>query len=60
MDSDLVKEKDNAQPSESTEDTKKGKIQVQKNQNHNIIFKDSLQDHNICLILIMTRLKTTL
>ena len=54
MDSDLVKDNDKTQHSETTEYAKKGKNQVQKNQNHNIIFKDSLQDHNIGFILILT------
>ena len=38
---------------------KKVKSQVQKNQNHNIIFNDSLQDHNIDFFFILTGLKTT-
>ena len=60
MDSDLVKDNDKTQHSETTEYAKKGKNQVQKNQNHNIIFKDSLQDHNIGFILILKGLKTIL
>ena len=40
-------------------ETKKEEM-VQNNQNHNIIFKESLQDHNIGLILILTGLKTIL
>ena len=60
MDCDLVIDEDNTCLSEGTEDTKKGKNKVQVNQNHNIIFKESIQDHNIGLILILTGLKTTL
>ena len=60
MDSDSVKEKYNTHPIEATEYTKQRKNQVHKNQNHNIIFKDSLKYHNIGLILILTGLKITL
>ena len=57
-DSALVKDNDNTQPCERTEETKKGeKKWAQKNQNHNTIFKESPQDHNIGLILILTILK---
>ena len=57
MDIALVKDKDKTQDSETTEDTKEGKNQVQNNHNHNIIFKDNMQNHNIGLILILTGLK---
>ena len=57
MDSALVKDKYNTCPSGATVYTKKRKNQAQKNQNHNIIFKDSLQNHNISLILILTGLE---
>ena len=60
MDSALVKYNNKTQHSETTEDAKKGKNQVHKNQNHNIIFKDSLKYQNIGLILILTRLKKVL
>ena len=36
------------------------KIQVQNNQNHNIIFKYSLQDYNLGVILILDVLKKIL
>ena len=39
---------------------KKGVNQLQKNKNHGIIFRDSLQDHNIGLILILTGMRTNL
>ena len=38
----------------------KGLKQINKNQNQRIIFKDSLQDHDINMIFIVTGLKTTL
>ena len=57
VDSDLVKDKDKTRPSEATDD-QNGKRKLQKNQNHKIIFKDNLQDHNIGLILILTGLRT--
>ena len=60
VDSDLIKYKYKTQPIDATEDAKIGKNQVQKNQTHNIISKDSLGDHNIVLILILTVLKITL
>ena len=60
IDIDLVKDNYSTQPSEKLKIPKPPKKQVQKNQNHNIISKDSLQDHNIGLILILTRSWTTL
>ena len=58
IDIDLVKDNYSTQPSEKLKIPKPPKKQVQKNQNHNIIFKESLQDHKIGLILILTVLKT--
>ena len=58
MDSTLVKDKYNTCSSEATEQTKKGG-KVHNNQNQRINFKESLQYHNIGLILIMTGLKIT-
>ena len=60
MDIYLVKDKDQKIPSEETEDAKKGKNKFHNNQNHNIIFKYSLQYHNIGFILILAVLKTIL
>ena len=54
MDNALVNDIDNIKNIETTEYEKKGKNQVQNNQNHSIIFKDSLQDHNIVFILILS------
>ena len=59
MDSALVKYNDKIEPSETTRYAKKGG-KGQKIQKHNIIFIDSLQDHNIGLILILTGLNTIL
>ena len=60
MDRYLSKDRVKTPPSEATEETKKGRGGgFQKNHNHNINFKGSLQDHNIGLILILTGLKTT-
>ena len=54
-----AKDKDKTRPSEATEETKREKY-VQKNHNQRINFKDCLKDHNIDLIEILTKLKTTL
>ena len=58
MDSALFKDKNEIKPSETTKDDKKRKIK--KNQNHNIIFKESLLYHNTVLVMILTRLKKSL
>ena len=48
------------QHSETAEDAKKVKNQVQNNHNHNIIYKYSLKYHNIGFILILNGLKALL
>ena len=60
MSNSLTKDNYKTHHSETAEDAKKGKNQVQKNQNYNFMFKDNLQDHNIGLILILTVLKEKL
>ena len=60
MDNALFNDIDNIKNIETTEYEKKGKNQVQNNQDHSIIFKDSLQDHNIVFILILSWLKKIL
>ena len=60
MGSAFVKDKYNTHPSEANEDTEKGGKKVQKNKDHRIKFKVSMQYHNIGLILILTVLKTIL
>ena len=56
MNSVSVKDKDMTFPSEATEETKK----FPNSQNQRINFKESLQDKNVGLILILTGLKTDL
>ena len=60
MGSDLVKDKDKTQPIKANKDIRKVKNLVQRNQNHSIILKGILQDHNISLILILTGLRKSI
>ena len=60
IDSGLVKDKEKTRPSEATDDIKKRVKQVSKIQTQCINFKDSLQDHNSGLVLILTGLKISL
>ena len=57
MDSYLVKYRDKTLQSEATKEKKKPSM---KNQNQHINFKESMQDHNIGSILILTGLKIPL